>query len=95
MNVYNMEVMKPFIAEPTAKGQMINLSATAHLATKKAHLIFSSGFGKSIAKHARCHVEYGLGVTWLTEWQRNAYLIKGRIESLKTAACAGTAHRML
>ncbi|KAI4285251.1 MAG: hypothetical protein L6R38_000788 [Xanthoria sp. 2 TBL-2021] len=94
MNVYNMEVMKPFVAEPTAKGQIICLSATAHLATNKAHLIFSSGSGKSIAEHARYHVEYGSGVTWLTEWQRNAYLIKDRIESLKTAApeLEGTSH---
>ncbi|KAL8736780.1 MAG: hypothetical protein Q9166_000146 [cf. Caloplaca sp. 2 TL-2023] len=96
MNVCDMEVSKPFIAEPNApKGQMIRLSATAHLATNRADLIFSSGSGKSIIEHAKCHIEYRSGVTWLAEWQRNAYLIKGRIDSLKRAADAGTAHRML
>ncbi|KAL8783768.1 MAG: hypothetical protein Q9213_004384 [Squamulea squamosa] len=95
MNVCNMEVSKPFIAEPTAKGQIIRLSATAHLATNRADLIFSSGSGKSIVEHAKCHVEYGSGATWLAEWQRNAYLIRGRIDSLQKAAYAGTAHRML
>ncbi|KAL8840742.1 MAG: hypothetical protein Q9170_001180 [Blastenia crenularia] len=95
MNVCNMEVSKPFIAETTAKGQTIRLSATLHLANKKADLVFSSGTGKSILEHAKCHVEYGSGASWLQEWQRNAYLIQGRIESLKKAANIGTAHRML
>lgn len=95
INVCNMEVVKPFIAEATTKGQMIHLSATAHLATKKADLSFTSGSGTSITEYAKCHLEYGSAVTWLTEWQRNAYLIQGRIDRLKTAACAGTAHRML
>ncbi|KAL8715826.1 MAG: hypothetical protein Q9220_000493 [cf. Caloplaca sp. 1 TL-2023] len=96
MNVCNMEVSKPFIAEPSGpKGQMIRLSATIHLAANKADLVFSSGSGKAIIEHAKCHVEYGSGATWLAEWQRNSYLIKGRIESLKKAAVAGTAHRML
>ncbi|KAI4190373.1 MAG: hypothetical protein L6R41_000825 [Letrouitia leprolyta] len=96
MNVCDMEVSKPFIAETGApKGQMIRLSATLRLATNKADLVFSSGSGKSIVEHAKCHVEYGLGAAWLQEWERNAYLIKGRIETLKKAANAGTAHRML
>ncbi|KAL8698484.1 MAG: hypothetical protein Q9224_001830 [Gallowayella concinna] len=96
MNVCNMEVSKPFIAEPTApKGQMIRLSATARLTTSKVDLVFSSGSGKSMIEHAKCQVEYGSGAAWLSEWQRYAYLIKGRIESLKKSAHAGTAHRML
>lgn len=96
MNVCNMEVSKPFIAEANApKGQTIRLSATAHLSTNNADLIFSSGAGKSIVEHAKCRVEYGSGTAWLAEWQRTAYLIKGRIEGLKKAAEAGTAHRML
>ncbi|KAL8943834.1 MAG: hypothetical protein Q9216_000827 [Gyalolechia sp. 2 TL-2023] len=96
MNVCNMEVSKPFIAETVLpKGQMIRLSATLHLTANRADLVFSSGSGKSIVEHAKCHVEYGVGATWLQEWERNAYLIKGRIESLKKAANAGTAHRML
>ncbi len=95
INVCNMEVVKPFIAEATTEGQIIRLSATAHLATKKADLSFTSGSGISITEHAKCHLEYGSAITWLTEWQRNAYLIQSRIDRLKTAACAGTAHRML
>lgn len=96
MDVCNMEVSKPFIAETTApKAQIIRLSATLHLANNKADLVFSSGSGKSIVEHAKCHVEYGSGAMWLQEWQRNSYLIKGRIESLKKAAGAGTAHRIL
>ncbi|KAL9004648.1 MAG: hypothetical protein Q9188_002539 [Gyalolechia gomerana] len=96
MNVCNMQVSKPFVAETVApKGQMIRLSATLLRTTNIADLVFSSCSGKSVVEHARCHVEYGFGATWLQEWERNAYLIRGRIESLKKAANAGTAHRML
>ena len=96
MNVCNMEVFKPFIANDNGgKGQTLRLTATADLSTARANLFFSSGTGKSELQHAKCHVDYGSGTAWLSEWQRSNYLIAGRIDSLKKAATAGTAHRML
>ena len=96
MNVSNMEVYKSFIVETTgSKTQILRLSATASLSQNRADLLFSSTSGKSTVEHASCHVEYGSGESWLSEWQRSHYLISGRVESLKKAASAGTAHRML
>ena len=96
LNVCDMEVSKPFVAETAhPKPQIIRLSATNHLASNRADLVFSSGSGKSTTEHAKCHVVYGSGSSWLAEWQRNAYLIRGRIDSLKKAASTGEAHRML
>ena len=97
MNVCDMEVFKPFIAnDDGGKGQTLRLTATtADINTGRANLVFSSGTGKSEMQHAKCHVDYGSGPAWLSEWQRNAYLITGRIEHLKKAASSGTAHRML
>ena len=97
MNVCHMEVFKPFIAnEDGGKGQTIRLSATTHdITTGRANLVFASGSGKSETQHAKCHVDFGSGTAWLAEWQRNAYLVKGRIESLKRDASSGKAHRML
>lgn len=91
VNVSNMIVSKPFIAESNArKGQTIRISATENLSHKKVDLVFTSGSSNSIVEHDNCHVEYVLGATWLTEWQRTAYLIKGRIDSLKKAAGTGS-----
>ena len=96
MNVCNMEVFKPFIANDNgAKGQTLRLTGTADFAGNKAILHFSSGSGKAEIQHAKCYVEYGSGEDWLAQWQRQAYLISDRIEGLKKAASTGKAHRML
>lgn len=97
MNVCHMEVFKPFIAnDEGGKGQTLRLTATAaDITGARANLTFSSGSGKAEMQHAKCYVDYGSGSTWLAEWQRSAYLINGRIDGLKKAATAGTAHRML
>ena len=97
MNVCNMEVFKPFIANDNGgKGQTLRLTATtADITTERANLVFSSGSGKSETQHAKCHVDFGSGSAWLAEWQRSAYLISGRVDGLKKAAHTGGAHRML
>ncbi len=96
MNVCHMEVFKPFIANDGGKGQTIRLSATTHdINSGRANLVFASGSGKTETQHAKCFVDYGSSTAWLAEWQRNAYLVKGRIESLKRDASSGKAHRML
>lgn len=94
MNVCNMEVPKPLIASG-AKEQILRLTSKIDMVLGKADLLFSSGSGKTETRHATCQVEFGSGSTWLSEWQRNAYLIKGRIDSLKKDAACGNAHTML
>ncbi len=95
MNVCHMEVTKPLIGKGQGEEQIVRLSAKADLSNSRAELLFSSGSGKSEVEHARCHVEYGSNSAWLAEWQRTAYLIKGRVDGLQKAASTGAAHRML
>ena len=96
INVCNMEVFKPFIANTTGgDGQVLRLSTSMDLGLGRADLIFSSGIGKLELQHAKCHLEFGSGSAWLAEWQRSAYLINGRINSLRKDAAAGNAHTML
>ena len=95
MDVCNMEVFKPLIAN--AKGgeaQVLRLSATLNLALHKADLVFSSLAGKTLTEHAKCHVKFDDGATWLAEWQRSAFMVLDRIDNLKKAAANGDAHRM-
>ena len=94
MDVCHMEVFKPLIASGT-KGQMLRLTTHLDLAVNRASLLFSSGSGKAEVEHAKCHVDFGSGEAWLDEWQRNAYLIRGRIDSLQDSALTGKAHKLL
>lgn len=94
MNVCDMEVPKPFIATG-AKEQILRLTSKIDIVLGKADLVFSSGSGKTEIQHATCQVEFGSGSAWLSEWQRSAYLIQGRIDSLKKEAAAGNTHTML
>ena len=96
MDVCHMEVFKPLIAnEPGSKGQMLRLTTHVDLAVKRASLLFTSGAGKGEMEHAKCHVDFGSGEAWLNEWQRHAYLIRGRIDSLQDSALTGKAHKLL
>nr|ACH72076.2 polyketide synthase [Dirinaria applanata] len=95
MNVCHMEVFKPFIADEGGKGQSLRLSTNVDLSVNRAVLVFSSGTGKTEVQHAKCHVEFGSEAVWLDEWQRTAYLIRGRTETLMASASTGKAHRML
>ena len=95
MNVCHMEVFKPFIANEGGKGQSLRLSTNVDLSVNRAVLVFSSGSGKTEVQHAQCHVEFGSEAAWLDEWQRTAYLIRGRVETLLASASTGKAHRML
>lgn len=96
MNVCNMEVSKPFIANTSGDGgQVLRLTTKLDVVSGRADLLFSSGKGNAEVEHAKCHVEFGSGSAWLAEWQRNAYLITGRINSLRKEAALGNAHTML
>lgn len=96
MNVCQMEVSKPFIANSSGdRGQILRLTTKLDVVLGRADLQFSSGDGNARVEHAKCHVEFGSGSAWLAEWQRNAYLITGRINSLRKEAASGNAHTML
>ncbi|OZJ01940.1 hypothetical protein BZG36_05397 [Bifiguratus adelaidae] len=86
MDVCNMEVPRALIADMSGKNpQLIQLTATVDLVKGQAELAFTSGDGKHKTEHATCLVEYGDSGAWLSEWQRISYLIKPRLEVLKTA----------
>lgn len=96
MNVCNMEVFKPFIADTSGeKSQVLRLTTKLDLAIGRADLLYTSGTGKAELEHAKCHVTFGSASAWLSEWQRSSYLINGRIDSLRKSAAAGDAHTIL
>lgn len=96
MNVCNMEVFKPFIADTSGEtSQLLRLTTKLDLTIGRAELLYTSGTGKAEIEHAKCHVTFGSASAWLSEWQRSSYLINGRIDSLRKSASAGDAHTIL
>ncbi|KFY25113.1 hypothetical protein V493_04828 [Pseudogymnoascus sp. VKM F-4281 (FW-2241)] len=94
INVASMEVIKPLIARPDGTSQILKLTANIDASRSSAKLIFSSGSDKARVDHAHCVVTFGDCATWLLEWERIAYLIQHRIDSLKNAEKNGKASKI-
>ncbi|KAH8678863.1 polyketide synthase 1 [Tricladium varicosporioides] len=94
MDVCHMEVPKTLIASQDGKTQVLTLTAVIDTERRFANLTFSTGSDKSRVDHATCKVYFGQREQYLSEWQRNAYLIQGRIDWLKKAEQDGKAHKI-
>lgn len=98
MNVCNMEVHKPLIARSliTREPQLVQVTATADLAINRVDIHYTSlpVTGSTKTEHAKCFVEYGDGESWLSEWARNAYWLRPRIEMLSKGVEDGKNHRI-
>ncbi|KFX94599.1 hypothetical protein O988_06199 [Pseudogymnoascus sp. VKM F-3808] len=94
INVTSMEVIKPLIARPDGASQILKLTANVDASRSSAKLIFSSGSDKTRVDHAHCVITFGDCDTWLSEWERVAYLIQHRIDWLKNAEKNGKASKI-
>jgi iron transport multicopper oxidase len=89
-----MQVPKSLIAKADGTSQVLRLTAYVHIAQGYADLVFSTGEGAEKVDHATCHVTFGTGAKYLSEWSRNAYLVQSRIEWLQDAEKQGKAHKI-
>jgi iterative type I PKS product template protein len=94
MDVTHMEVPKTLIADPAGKSQILTLTATIDTKSRFANLIFSSGSDKSKVEHAHCKVLFGARDDYLSEFQRQSYLIQSRVDWLKKAENEGEANKI-
>lgn len=99
MNVTNMAVPAPCIVKNILKleSQMIRIEATVNMARQQASITISSPAKNSASGtvHATCIVKYESESTWVSKYQRNAFLIQTRIEMLWKKMEIGQAHRIL
>ena len=95
MDVTSMEVFRPLVVLPNNPDQLIKVSAIRTAGADSTEIHFSSQDGNNIQEHAHCTVYYGNGNEWKSEWARNAYLVKGRVEGLVDSAKVGLTHRIL
>lgn len=96
LDVGDMKVDKPLIALPAGNPQLFRVSGLANWALNIVSLAFYSvnGRGDRKADHATCHVKLTSNQTWLQDWKRNAYLIKGRIASLHKGVDEGESNKL-
>nr|AAN59953.1 polyketide synthase 1 [Glarea lozoyensis] len=94
MDITHMEVPKSLIADPAGKSQILTLTATIDINRRSASLVFSSGSDKSKVEHAHCRVLFGTREAYLSEFQRQSYLIQSRVDWLKKAESEGEAHKI-
>ncbi|KAF1825033.1 polyketide synthase [Dissoconium aciculare CBS 342.82] len=98
LNVCNMEVPKPLIAQipQPPQGQHLELEANADLDTGVVKLSFRSVHpdGKKIQDHAHCIVRYEDKATWAAEWSRYNYMVKAQMDMLTQKSLTGGAHKV-
>ncbi|KAK1783530.1 putative polyketide synthase [Copromyces sp. CBS 386.78] len=93
-NVAKMEVPKTLIFNDTAKSHILRLTVTANAQAGYADLVFTTGDGPKKTEHATCKVYYGDLEDWQNEFDKMAYLIKTRIDSLKQQEQRGEASKI-
>ncbi|KAF2764036.1 polyketide synthase [Teratosphaeria nubilosa] len=98
INVCNMEVPKPLIAQipQPAEGQHIQMEANADLEQGLVQLNFRSvkPDGTRIQDHAHCIVRYEDKAVWADEWSRVNYMVQAQIEMLNQKTLSGGAHKV-
>src|SRR5258708_36579509 len=85
VNISNMQVPKPLIVSPEGKSQILRLTAKLDASKLRADLVFSSGEGNDRVEHAHFQVLVENSESCLSDWARQAYLIKSRIDWLMEA----------
>ncbi|KAK3685036.1 hypothetical protein B0T22DRAFT_409111, partial [Podospora appendiculata] len=93
-NVAHMEVPKTLIFNDTAKSHILRMTTTANAKTGEADIVFHTGEGAKKTEHAFCKVKFGSVEDWQNEFDRQAYLIKSRIDFLKDAEQRGRASKI-
>ncbi|KAB5554567.1 conidial yellow pigment biosynthesis polyketide synthase [Coniochaeta sp. 2T2.1] len=93
-NVAHMEVPKTLIFDDSGKSHILRLTVTANAKSGEADLVFHTGEGAKRVEHAICKVYFSDRDVVQAEFDRVAYLINSRIDSLKTAEKTGQASKV-
>lgn len=94
VNVKDMQVPKTLIFDTKAKSQILRMRVTVNAAERTADITWTTGEGAQKTEHAICKVSFGEKQEWLGEFDRVSYLIKSRIDALKSAEERGEASKI-
>ncbi|KAI0906729.1 ketoacyl-synt-domain-containing protein [Ustulina deusta] len=91
MNVRDMEVYQPLVAEPGSQ-QHILITASRGKSSNSIKVHFESEDGSLKRDHAKCEVVFGDGTQWQLEWRQASALVQDRISLLTSSSHT---HRIL
>ncbi|KAF2664950.1 polyketide synthase 1 [Microthyrium microscopicum] len=83
LDVADMEVTKPFVADLDAPEQIMKVTAHKESNSDVVHVSYTSLHDGESIDHAHCIVRYGDSKEWMSQWSRQKYLIQDRIMRLK------------
>ena len=97
MNVRNMEnpasLLVRNIHQP--EHQIVTIKSEVDLSRKEATVVISSKPNdKNEIIHAKCTVGFEDASQWTSEWNRNAFLVRSRMDLLQDKLTEGKAHRL-
>ncbi|TWU71827.1 putative PKS-like protein biosynthetic cluster [Metarhizium rileyi] len=94
IEVADMATTKPLMMRTPGKPERYRASAEADWASQTAKVVFYSvnAAGESVIEHATCTLRFGDPDAWISEWQRTAYLVRSRMQSLRDAVHNGSCH---
>ncbi|KAL9100800.1 MAG: hypothetical protein Q9163_003866 [Psora crenata] len=83
MNAISMKVEKPLVATEKDQ-QLLRIAGTFRKASNQVdfELYSVDSEGKKTVTHATCGVKFEDAKQWLSTWERNAFMVKSRIDSL-------------
>lgn len=93
----DMEVFKPINMKNQQESRILEITAEIDLAVKEAKIKFQTidtAANNQVTLHANCVVTYEDASAWTNNWNSIAYLIEGRIETLKERLGKNLADKM-
>ncbi|TGJ83872.1 hypothetical protein E0Z10_g4873 [Xylaria hypoxylon] len=95
MDLRDMEVSEPLLAEKEYSERLVLVNARQARGSDTVRILFSSQMGSTQKDHAKCMVIFGDGDVWQSEWRQCASLVQDRIEHLSSSSLTGPTHRIL
>lgn len=99
MNVRSMANPAPLLLKCSseAQHQLVQIMSTVDLTRQEAATQVSSlsDNGKKTIIHAKCVVAFEDALEWASEWERNAFLVRTRVDLLEKKGRDGKVHRLL
>ncbi|KAI1427322.1 hypothetical protein F5Y12DRAFT_184810 [Xylaria sp. FL1777] len=95
MDLRDMEVSGPLLAEKEDSKRLVLVNARQTKGSDTVRILFSSQLGSNRKDHAKCVIVFGDGKAWQSDWRQCASLVQDRIEYLTSSSLTGPTHRIL
>ena len=95
MSLQNIDLTHPLIVPEMNLKKIARVTASYSLDSRTVAISFSSNSGKTDQEHGACQVMFGDNDKQKAQLSQMLFLIGTRIDSLKTLASLGKAHRLL